>query len=226
MPEGERESDERKNRGEAGRGEVETKYFLDSRSHRSSLFLSPSHTKKANKRALGPFPRAQKASGTPFVLSTRMRSTMARGSTAAAAGPSSASMATLPPTLLLCFRRSFRRSCLASPGRPHCLRHGTHFPLSLAEHGVSWRSRASGRGLRTPGQTPRAATVRREFSDSSQVRCCIAPTDAVAKPIRRPRLFGPSATLFCPVSASSGRALREGSFNKRNRTKKKTRMRV
>jgi hypothetical protein len=72
----------------------------------------------------------------------------------------------------------------------------------------------------SPGQTPRAATVSK-ISVSSQVDLIARPT-----PWQNPfegRAFLDPLRPLLPGLSSSGRALREGSFNKRNRTKKKTR---
>jgi len=142
MPEGERESDERKNRGEAGRGEVETKDFLDSRSHRSTLFLSPSHTKKSKQTRIRPFPsRAKSLRHSLRPLYTNAQHYGQGQHCCCCWAVVGVDGKLFPPTLLLCFRRSFRRSCLASPGRPHRLRHGTHFPLSLAARRLFAKSR-------------------------------------------------------------------------------------
>ena len=174
---------------------------------RQKIFWTLAHTaqrfsflpriqKKANKRAFGPFPRAQKASGTPFVLSTRMRSTMARGSTAAAAGPSSASMAS--SSRRRCSFASAAASAAAVSRRPVARIASVTARISLfpLQHGVSLRSRASGRGLRIPRADAASGDGKQDFGfESGRL-----PDRRRGKTHSKAAPFWTLCDLFCPVS--------------------------
>ena len=121
---------------------------------------------------------------------------MARGSTAAAAGPSSASMAS--SSRRRCSFASAAASAAAVSRRPVARIASVTARISLfpLQHGVSLRSRASGRGLRIPRADAASGDGKQDFGfESGRL-----PDRRRGKTHSKAAPFWTLCDLFCPVS--------------------------